>query len=303
MSTDLERKDLPAGTSGKAIASLIFGMISFCVPVLLSIPGLIFGIVSLVNISSSQDRLKGRGMAIAGIVCSSLSLVFSPVYLGIMIGLLLPAVQKVREAANRVKSQNNFKMLAIANFEYADRHGAQWPATISDPNNRPLLSWRVNVLPYIEEDGRYRQFKLDEPWDSVHNRPLLDPRPKWLSDPALMPNGQPIGNQTPYRTFVGPGTLFSSPGYQTPYTLANIPDGTSNTILIVEAADGVPWSKPEELLVPRGPIVPMLGNPQREMFIVAMADGSVRGVKKTVSEQTLRSAINPADGMVLGPDW
>jgi hypothetical protein len=304
MSADFERTGVPAATSGKATASLMLGLISFCVPILLSIPGLILGIMSLSDISKSQDRLKGRGLAITGIVFSSLSILVSPILL--VIALLLPAVQKVREAANRAKSQNNLKQLALAQHNYASMYRDHLPATISDPNNAPLLSWRVNVLPFIEEDVRHRQFKLEEAWDSASNRPLLNPRPRAFNDPALMPGANQMGEDptaTTYRTFVGPGTLFSDPGYQSPYTIANIPDGTSNTILIVEASTAVPWSKPEELLLPPGPVAPLLGNPQRNVFLCAMADGSVRGVTKMVSEQTLRNAINPKDRMPLGPDW
>jgi uncharacterized protein DUF1559/uncharacterized protein DUF4190 len=299
MSADVERPGMPATTSGKATASLVLGLFSFCIPVLLSIPALILGIMSLSDISRSQERLKGRGLAITGIVFSALSIIVSPVL--IVIALLLPAVQKVREAANRAKSQNNLKQLALAYHNYASSYRDQLPTTISDQNNTPLLSWRVNLLPYVEEDRLYRQFKLDEAWDSASNRPLLNPRPKTFNDPALV---NPDLTVTAYRTFVGPGTLFSDPGYKTPYTIGGIPDGTSNTILIVEASTAVPWSKPDELQLPAvGPVVPLLGNPQRNVFLCAMADGSVRAVAKNVSEQTLRNAINPKDGMPLGPDW
>jgi hypothetical protein len=287
-------------TSGKAIFSLILGLISFCLPVLLSIPGLILGIVGLVDINKSQDRLTGKGMAICGVVFNALSLVIGPFYVILLFALLLPAVQKVRGAANRAKSQNNLKQIGLAHHNYASTYQDRLPATIVGQDNQPLLSLRVNLLPFIEEDQRYRQFKKEEAWDSPANRLLLDPRPKAYADPDL----EPGSNMTSYRSFVGPGTLYSEPGYQTRYTIANIPDGTSNTILVVEAADTVPWSKPEELTVStQGRLVDKLGKPKNNYFLVGMADGSVRAVQKTISEQTLRNAIDPRDGMPLGIDW
>jgi hypothetical protein len=108
---------------------------------------------------------------------------------------------------------------------------------------------------------------------------------------------------TNYRTFVGPNTLFSEPGEKSRYTIANIPDGTSNTILCVGATDGVPWSKQDELTFVPGQTISKLGPPGKNYFIVAMCDGSVRIVSKTISEETLRLAIQPNDGMPLPFDW
>jgi hypothetical protein len=295
---DNESRPTQPKTSGKAIWSLVLGILSFCIPVLPAIPGVILGILGIVDINKNERRLKGKGLAITGLVLSVLSLVMVPVYL-ILLGLLLPAVMKVREAAGRAKSQNNLKQIALAHHNYASTYQDRLPATVIGPNQEPLLSWRVNILPYVEEDRLYRQFKRDQAWDSAQNLPLLDPRPKPYWNPDLAPNS----NTTAYRTFVGPGTLFPDPGYQTPYLITTIPDGTSNTILAVEAADAVPWSKPEELTVTPGRLVDKLGRPGNNYFIVGMADGSVRGISKTVSDQTLRNAINPKDGVPLGLDW
>jgi hypothetical protein len=294
---DDEARPTQPRTSGKAIWSLVLGILSFCIPILPAIPGIILGILGIVDVNKYQGRLKGKGLAITGLVLSVLSIVVMPVF--VMIGLLLPAVQKVREAAVRAKSQNNLKQIALAQHMYASTYQDRLPTAIVGPNQEPLLSWRVNILPYVAEDRLYRQIKRDQAWDSPQNLPLLDPRPKPYWNPDLAPNS----NTTAYRTFVGPDTLFPDPGYQSPYRITAIPDGTSNTILAVEATDAVPWSKPEELTVTPGRLVDKLGRPGNSYFIVAMADGSVRGISKTVSDQTLRNAINPKDGMPLGPDW
>jgi hypothetical protein len=165
----------------------------------------------------------------------------------------------------------------------------------------------VAILPFVEEDRLYKEFKLDEPWDSKHNKKLLARMPK-LYAPAVGKTPQPYS--TYYRVFTGPNTPFDPAAAQRgPLGLGGgrIPgtfqDGTSNTILIVEAAQAVPWTKPEELPFDRKKPVPKLGGQFPEGFLVGMADGSVRTVSKKVSEETLKNAIDPADGNVLGEDW
>jgi hypothetical protein len=87
------------------------------------------------------------------------------------------------------------------------------------------------------------------------------------------------------------------------YNIGNIPDGTANTLLIVEAGRPVPWTKPADLPYRTDMPLPKLGGSFRMGFYAVMADDLVRFVSKEVSEKTLRCAINPHDGQVLGPDW
>src|SRR5262249_49238609 len=83
---------------------------------------------------------------------------------------LIESMQKIREAAKRVKSANNLKQFAVGMFNYLDKHG-RFPAAGSfDKNGKPLLSWRVFILPYIEHEKLYKEFHLNEPWDSEHNK-------------------------------------------------------------------------------------------------------------------------------------
>jgi hypothetical protein len=107
-------------------------------------------------------------------------------------------------------------------------------------------------------------------------------------------------NHTHYLVFTGPKTVFNGPQG---IPLLRIQDGTSNTFLIVEADDAVPWTKPADLEVAPGRALPRLGGQWGDGFLVAMADGSTRFVSNRVSEQTLRLAIDPADGMLLPADW
>ena len=124
------------------------------------------------------------------------------------------------------------------------------PAAICDATGKPLLSWRVAILPYIQQGALYNQFKLDEPWDGPNNSRLIPLMPKVYAlpgDTAAQPG------YTYYRVFVGNGAAWEMKGGL--HYPADIPDGTSMTILVVEANDAVPWTKPDELTFnPAGPL-------------------------------------------------
>jgi hypothetical protein len=215
-------------------------------------------------------------------------------------GLLLPAIQKVREAATRTQSNNNLKQLILALHNYHDQHGHFPPPVIySKDGKRPLYSWRVELLPYVEQQQLSNEFHKDEPWDSPHNKQLLSRMPKVF---ALPGRERPGLTTTCYQLITGPRTPF--PTDKTAPRLTSFTDGTSNTLLVVEGAREVNWSQPEDLKLPAtGSVKQLLGGHFGDSFQAALADGSVYNVKKTVSDQTLRSAIDPKDGKRLGPDW
>ncbi len=217
----------------------------------------------------------------------------------VMVGLLLPAVQKVREAAARAQSMNNLKQIALAIHSYHDANG-HLPNDIVDKNGKPILSWRVAILPYIEQNNVYKQFKLDEPWDSEHNKQWSQVAIKtYLSPTAPIPN--PAG-KTNYQAFVGPGTVFE-PGKKIKFT--DITDGTSNTIMVIETADVVEWAKPGGIpFDPKKPLPKLTSAGGNDFILAALCDGSVRVINiKTITEKTLKNAIQKDDGNVLGDDW
>jgi prepilin-type processing-associated H-X9-DG protein len=211
---------------------------------------------------------------------------------GMAAGLLVPATQRIRAAANRMKSSNNLKQFALGVHNYHDTNG-NVPAAICDNTGKPLLSWRVAILPYIEQDNLYKQFKLDEPWDSENNKALIAQMPKIFE----LPGAPAKPGQTHYRVFVGKQASFKS--YADAATIAGITDGTSNTWMIVEAAEAVTWTKPDELEYD-GKAEPKLGRFFNGGFNVAFWDGSVRWFAKV--PKGVHKYINPADGEVIGPD-
>jgi hypothetical protein len=215
----------------------------------------------------------------------------------VMTALLLPAVQKVREAANRTTSLNNLRQIGLAMHNYNLTNQKLPAAAIYSKDGKPLLSWRVALLPYIEEQALYQQFKLDEPWDSEHNIKLLPLMPKTYFHPSQAPGKDP--GQTHYQVFTGPNTPFNGP--EGPRIPTSFPDGTSLTLLAVEAATAVPWTKPEDVPYDPSKPVPALGLPGQSSFMAVTVDGSVRSILKTIKEQTLRALITPAGGEELKP--
>src|SRR5262245_54761586 len=187
------------------------------------------------------------------------------------------------------------KQLGLACHNYADEHGTLPPASVSGPDGRPLLSWRVLLLPYIEQEELYREFRLDEPWDSEHNIRLLERMPATYAAPGHYKSRIPP-HHTICHVFVGPGTAFEGPKG---IALGDFPDGSSTTILIVEAGEPVPWTKPEDIAFePESPL--HLPNLFRDGFRVGMADGSMRFVRKDIDEARLRAAITRNGGESIG---
>jgi hypothetical protein len=214
--------------------------------------------------------------------------------------VLAPLVRRALQAAARVESFNDLQQLALGLHHYVDAN-SKLPAVANfDKGGKPLLSWRVHLLPYLGEEKLYKEFHLDEPWDSDHNKKLIPRMPFVFRGPSRKLNGQ---GKTVYLAPVGKDTAFTgdTTGRRFPQ---DFQDGTSNTILLVEA-DGiraVEWTRPEDLKIdpekPDAGLARQLGS-----FLVAMADGSVRPVKATVSKKTLWAAFTPNGGEKLGDDW
>jgi hypothetical protein len=312
----MPQQRVASGTSGKAIAALVLGIVSLCLPVVLpSILAIIFAVLGLKDISKSRGRLGGQAMAIIGLVLAIIGPVaVLPVA---MIGVLVPAVQKVREAAATAQGNNNLIQIGLAMHNYHDQQGALPPAVVYDKDGKPLYSWRVVLLPYLGADDLYKLFKLDEPWDSSHNKALLAKMPKTYIVPEDL--NATASFMTRYQVLDGNGAAFDSelrlrknvrplgPGGVTvllPDFLARIPDfldGTSNTILIAEADEPVPWTKPQDLaFLPKGPL-PRFSQLRSRGFQVSMVDVSVRTIPHTTPESTIRALITRNGGEVVPP--
>jgi prepilin-type processing-associated H-X9-DG protein len=183
---------------------------------------------------------SGRGLSTAAIVLICIFGVLACCGVLVVPGLLLPAVQAARSAAKRTQSANNLRQIGLALISYHDEKGTFPPAYTVDANGKPLHSWRVLILPYIDESGLFSQIRLDEPWDSPHNRQFHSRMPMCLRAP-----GETSGQTTDYVAISGQGTIFDG---DKPSRMMDITDGTSNTLLVVEAnGRNVNWMEPKDI--------------------------------------------------------
>ncbi len=212
-----------------------------------------------------------------------------------------PAFRAVRDAAAREQSLNNLKQIALAVHNHHDVFN-EFPRDVLDKDGNPLLSWRVHLLPYLEQQQLYNQFRMDERWDGPNNKKLSRAVLKVFLSPNAPPAqaGPDAPGLTHYQGFAGPGAMFE-PGAKLKF--GDVTDGTSCTLLVVETT-AVPWAAPGDVpFDPKKPL-PKFGLPGTEALLVALADGSARAVDpKKVGEKTLKGAITRAGGEVLGKEW
>lgn len=294
-------------SSGKAIFSLVLGLMSMCMMFFTGIPAIILGIMAHSEIGRSQGQIKGSGMATIGIVLGVMGTLITPFL--VLVALLLPAVQAAREAARRAQSQNQMRQIELGIHSFHDtfnkfpRAGVDG-ATEVDPNSpiHPNLSWRLSALPYSEGSGLYEQFALDQPWDSPQNLPLSSERVPVFTSPNLPKDD----NRTLYLAFKkGPGT---PPNLHTFFDedrnarFSDATDGASNTIMFVEAdADrAVIWARPVDLKLDWNSPMNGIGSLRPGGFMAALGDGSVQFIPNSIDPQVLRNMITRDDGQVVG---
>ncbi len=161
---------------------------------------------------------------------------------GFCVLLMLPAVSNAREAARRMQCSNNLKQIALALHNYHDTHKSFPPAYIADENGRPMHSWRVLILPFLESSPLHRQYRFDEPWDGPNNRRLAAFVPPPYQCPSQV---YADGSRTSYLAVVGPRTAWPDAAGS---RLKDFVDGTPNTIMVIEADPyEVNWMEPRDL--------------------------------------------------------
>ncbi len=204
----------------------------------------------------------------------------------------------VRVGPANARTINNMKQIAFAMIGYHDVNGAMPSAAIVGKKGKPLLSWRVHMLPYIEQTPLYQQIKLDEPWDSAHNKKVFDDHPM-PSVFELAGTTKPGDKNTHMQVFRGNGAMFD---LVKGVKLTEISDGSSNTIMFATAKTAVPWMKPDDMEFdpkadPRDLLLYIGGRTN-----VCFGDGSVRSLKRLVSVENMRGLITKSGGEVVTID-
>lgn len=215
----------------------------------------------------------------------------------VAVAAVLPAVQAARAAARRAQAQNNLKQIALAMHNYHDVHRAFPDSYSVDKDGKPLLSWRVHILPYIEQENLYEQFHLDEPWDSEHNKKLIAQMPPGYMAPGSVADK----GKTNYLAVAGKDYLFAKPTKSEEArrrSFATVTDGTSNTAAFVEVADdrAVIWTKPDDFEPDGMNVWKGLIGLRNGGFLVAFADGHVSFIKKSGKDKALKAMFTRNGG-------
>lgn len=204
--------------------------------------------------------------------------------------VLAPARQEARESQQR----NSMKQIGLAMHNFYSAHDSFPPQALVSKDGKKLLSWRVLILPFLDQNELYQQFHLDEPWDSEHNIKLVAKMPQVYAEPSA--SGVEIAaGQTRLQVPLLANSVFGRAGGGT--TFREITDGTSNTVMVVQVpkAVSVTWTKPDDAIVePTNPAAALVDLSQ-ERFLAGFCDGSVRRILTTVSKKTL-SALLTMDG-------
>jgi prepilin-type N-terminal cleavage/methylation domain-containing protein len=281
--------------------------------------------------------------------------------IAILIGLLVPAVQKIREAASRTQCANNEKQLILAVHSFADSNNGRLPPSnfyqiVNQQTGKAAEgSGFYAMLPFYEQGNVFNQYtqNIAQPgYLGTQFTPLAihvcPSDPTAFSGVGSVAPNYATGNYALNLALFGGGGTFNVKGAYPPYKIGTIPDGTSNTIGMVEASGCFPgypafdpvsgtsesymtwdwpaypntfgpyWPNPDQLpgqanykglfALPQIGVNPMQADPNlsqcyHQVMNVALMDGSVRTVSTALSQQTWTSALNPADGQVLGNDW
>ena len=272
------------------------------------VPLIYFGIVSLLPLIllcfAALDAATWK-KGVPSLVSTSLTIgVYCFLFL-YLVAILFPAVSASREPARRMQCTNNIKNIGLAIHNYESANGNFPPAYTVDANGKPLHSWRVLILPYLDELGLYKKIRLDEPWDSEYNRQFHDAKIPVFQCPSKgisgvlhwsMPQLRAEGNCY-YSVVIGNETLF--PGEKTA-TLDDIKDGTANTVLVVERLLPVCWMDPNHEITFETAAeginqnVHGVGSAHTEGCVIGYADGSAHFVPDTIEKEEWKALLTKA---------
>ena len=194
------------------------------------------------------------------------------------------------ETKKRIKT--NLKGIAIALHNYHDTFNEFPPAVLTGPDGKTKYSWRVAILPFVNAGVQYDLYRKNEPWDSPHNKQILERMPSVFRDPNADPNSTDCG----YFAIDGPGAMFDG---EAATKISDVLDGLSATLMVVEAKRKIPWTKPEDIPYDPEKPLPKFGGIYKGGYHALFADGSVHWLRDSIKEKKMRDLINRDEGNVV----
>ena len=207
------------------------------------------------------------------------------------VALLLPILDDAREAARRSQCKNNLKQIGQALHNYHDTFGAFPPAYIPDKDGKPMHSWRVLILPYIDQLTLYNQYSFSEPWDGPNNSRLLAQMPAVYAGSAQTPSDTtPPLTTTAYAGVFGERCVFRG---SESISIKHFTHGAATTLIVGEAVkSNIPWMKPEDIDVNQYPTIggaAGFGSNDHGGAHFLLGDGTVRFISASHVPKTLQS--------------
>jgi prepilin-type processing-associated H-X9-DG protein len=204
------------------------------------------------------------------------------------------AIVSARGASHRAQCSNHMRQIVIAMHLYAEKHGTLPPAVVYDDMGKPMHSWRVLLLPHLDQQNLFDRYNFNEPWDGPNNRKLVDEMP----DVFRCPVGEHAAGETEYAVMVGEHTPFP-PGSKTGRRLDQFVNGTSNTVLLSEISASselaIPWTKPQDVALTEESLEPGspkgFSSPHENGFNAAYADGSVRFIPLDIDRDQWKKSL------------
>jgi hypothetical protein len=211
-----------------------------------------------------------------------------------------------RRQPSRCHSNLRLISLALANYEFVNK--SLPPAFVADADGRPMHSWRVLILPYLDQQDLYDEYRFDEPWDGPHNSRLANRCPEVFRCPEDMKRyGHPNAWNTSYVAVVGTEAVWQG---QEPAKYRDISDGTPNTIILVESADcGIPWMEPRDLVLEEMPFTinspsgKGISSAHKDGAFVALAEGRIAFLNASLKGETVRALLTRDGGETVSESY
>lgn len=208
--------------------------------------------------------------------------------------ILVVPLTAAREAATVTQQKNNLKMIMLAMHNYHDVHKHFPPAVVIDQESGVPRSWRVELLPLLDQQKLYDQYKKNEPWDSAANMKVLAQMPVVFKD--LRAKSET--NNTAVTAAYGKNLAFE-PGDKEGRIFPDFPDGLSNTIAVIGVQTEIPWTKPEDIEIDvTQNKLPALGTAEQG-YLFGFCDGSVRRAPGNLDVGVLKIALTRNGGEIF----